>query len=97
MRTPILVPPSGRGVANGIVKRYRGQDQLNYLSVPRPVFGIRAGAGADSRALKHLVANESETDRNSMNSVVDETTLHPDRSACRTLRRRPIAAPPGAG
>ena len=25
--------------------------------------------------LKHLVANESETDRNSMNSIVDETTL----------------------
>ena len=25
--------------------------------------------------LKHLVANESETDRNTMNSVVDETTL----------------------
>ncbi len=31
-----------------------------------------AGIGA---CLKHLVANESETDRNSMNSVVDETTL----------------------
>ncbi|HKF88846.1 MAG TPA: glycoside hydrolase family 3 C-terminal domain-containing protein [Propionibacteriaceae bacterium] len=31
-----------------------------------------AGIGA---CLKHLVANESETDRNSMNSVVDEVTL----------------------
>ncbi len=31
-----------------------------------------AGIGA---CLKHLVANESETDRNSMNSVVDEATL----------------------
>src|SRR3954451_1088557 len=31
-----------------------------------------AGVGA---CLKHLVANESETDRNSMNSVVDEATL----------------------
>jgi beta-glucosidase len=31
-----------------------------------------AGIGA---CLKHLVANESETDRNSMNSIVDEATL----------------------
>src|SRR5919112_5056334 len=31
-----------------------------------------AGVGA---CLKHLVANESETDRNTMNSVVDEATL----------------------
>jgi beta-glucosidase len=31
-----------------------------------------AGIGA---CLKHLVANESETDRNSMNSIVDEGTL----------------------
>jgi len=31
-----------------------------------------AGIGA---CLKHLIANESETDRNSMNSVVDEATL----------------------
>jgi beta-glucosidase len=31
-----------------------------------------AGIGA---CLKHLVANESETDRNFMNSIVDETTL----------------------
>ncbi len=31
-----------------------------------------AGIGA---CLKHLVANESETDRNTMNSIVDETTL----------------------
>lgn len=35
--------------------------------------GLQAsGVGA---CLKHLVANESETDRNTMNSVVDETTL----------------------
>ncbi len=32
----------------------------------------RHGVGA---CVKHLVANESETDRNSMNSIVDETTL----------------------
>ena len=31
-----------------------------------------SGVGA---CLKHLVANESETDRNTMNSVVDEATL----------------------
>src|SRR3954464_3809400 len=31
---------------------------------------LRVGA-----CLKHLIANESETDRNTMNSVVDETTL----------------------
>ena len=32
----------------------------------------QAGIGA---CLKHLVANESETDRNTMNSIVDEATL----------------------
>ncbi len=37
------------------------------------VEGLQAsGVGA---CLKHLVANESETDRNTMNSVLDETTL----------------------
>ena len=37
------------------------------------VHGLQgSGIGA---CLKHLVANESETDRNTMNSIVDETTL----------------------
>ena len=55
-----------------------------------------SGIGA---CLKHLVANESETDRNTVDSVVDEATLrtgHPPQLAARHARSGQPAAPRAA-
>ncbi|HEU5484512.1 MAG TPA: glycoside hydrolase family 3 C-terminal domain-containing protein [Microlunatus sp.] len=63
-----------RSVLGGrLFEAYSEDPLLTGVLAAAYVDGLQSsGIGA---CLKHLVANESETDRNSMNSVLDETTL----------------------